>query len=38
VEGQLASLPGERADGDDVIPAAGDDELSARRAARHAAG
>ncbi|MGI9195906.1 MAG: MerR family transcriptional regulator [Candidatus Nanopelagicales bacterium] len=35
VEGSLASLPGERTDG---APSSHDDELSARRAARHASG
>lgn len=35
VEGQLSTMPGERADGATSGP--GDDELSARRAARHAA-
>lgn len=35
VEGSLATLPGERTDG---VPSSQDDELSARRAARHAAG
>lgn len=38
VEGQLASLPGERADGALTGPTVDNDELSARRAARHAAG
>jgi len=37
VEGQLATMPGERADGRDSAPGA-DDELSARRAARKATG
>lgn len=36
VEGQLASLPGERPDGITDIPINAQDELSARRAARHA--
>lgn len=34
VEGTLATLPGERPDGDSVLPEASDDELSARRARR----
>ena len=38
VEGQLSSLPGERADGELAETPAAGDELSARRAARHAAG
>ena len=38
VEGQLASLPGEPADGCEADLPAADDELSARRAARRSAG
>jgi DNA-binding transcriptional MerR regulator len=38
VEGQLASLPGERADEAQPQAPSATDELSARRAARHAAG
>jgi DNA-binding transcriptional MerR regulator len=38
VEGQLASLPGEPAEGDATSPRNADDELSARRAARRTAG
>jgi hypothetical protein len=38
VEGQLASLPGEPAEGDATSPRSDDDELSARRAARRTAG
>ncbi|MFM8351857.1 MAG: MerR family transcriptional regulator [Actinomycetales bacterium] len=34
VEGTLATLPGERPDGDSVLPESGTDELSARRARR----
>lgn len=34
VEGTLATLPGERPDGDSIIPEASTDELSARRARR----
>lgn len=34
VEGTLAELPGERADGDAVIPVGASDELAARRALR----
>ncbi len=36
VEGTLAELPGERADGDAVAPASSTDELAARRARRTA--
>ncbi|MEY4171557.1 MAG: hypothetical protein RLZ94_2630 [Actinomycetota bacterium] len=38
VEGQLASLPGEPAEGESGSPRSADDELSARRAARRTAG
>ena len=38
VEGQLASLPGEPAEGDATSSRSADDELSARRAARRTAG